>query len=197
MKALIVPAILVKTKKRLKGQLAKIRRFSNIVQIDVAKDIRSKISIEVHLMAKNPEKYVAAWKEHASLLIFHYEACRKKCPELIDLIKKNKIKAGIALNPRTSAAKIKPFLNSVDTVLVMTVTPGWQGQKFLKSQLKKIRQIRKWSRKVNIEVDGGINPENIAAAAKAGANKFSVGSFLIKSPDIKKSLNNLKKALRN
>jgi len=214
MKIEVIPSILVRTSDKLRSQLKKISKYFEKVQIDIAdgkfvgnktiqaasfKGIKPKIKLEVHLMVKNPEKYINDWKKvGAKSLIFHYEACRneKKVNEVIGKIKKNKMKIGIALNPRTSAKKIKPFLKKVDTVLLMTVNPGWQGQKFLMSQLKKIRQIRKWNKKIDIEVDGGLKPGTACLAAKAGANKLVAGSFVVRHKSVRKALDELKKDVR-
>ncbi len=113
-----------------------------------------------------------------------------------ELIKKAGIKAAIALKPETPAGRIKPFLNKIDQVLVMTVHPGFYGGKFLPKMLPKIKQIRRWSRKIDIEVDGGIRPGTAKQCAKAGANIFCAGSFIFKSKNIKTSIEELKKDIR-
>ena len=213
MKTEIIPSILVGTKKKLMEQIKKVRRYSKIAQFDICdgkfvknktvqfsafKDIKIGMKFEVHLMVLEPEKQVIDWRYlGADKIIIHYEACGsdEKVHHVINLIRRNKIKAGLALNPGTSAEKVKPFLDKIDTVLVMTVHPGKQGRKFLKGQLKKIKQIRKFSKTINIEVDGGIDDETIGPAKEAGANLFCVGSFLVKSRNYKKSLNELKKAM--
>jgi len=111
---------------------------------------------------------------------------------IIRLIKSKKRKVGIALNPRTNISKIKPYLNKIDMVLVMTVKPGKYGSKFLPETLKKVEEIRKLKPKLNIEVDGGISDKTISSARKASASMFVVGSYLQKSGDVNKSLKMLK-----
>jgi ribulose-phosphate 3-epimerase len=207
MKPEIIPAVLPGTKKELLAALKIIERYSKTIQIDIAdgkfvknrtimpallKGLKSKA--EFHLMVKNPGKYIQDCKKAgAKSVVVHAESMKNAA--VIEAIKTARMKAGIALNPDTRAEKIRQYLDKIDIVLVMTVAPGKQGQKFLKSQLKKIRQIRKWSRKVNIEVDGGINPYTIVMAKKAGANMFVVGSYLFREKSVRTALQKLKRLI--
>ena len=146
-------------------------------------------------MVKNPEKYVEQSSQLGVwMFIFHYEAA-KDINELIAKVRKKKMKVGIAINPETSATVIKKYLKKIDQILVMTVIPGFSGQKFIPGVLEKVKQIRKWNKKVNIEVDGGMDVETIDLAKKAGANVFAVGSAIFASKDIKKSIKELEKCL--
>jgi ribulose-phosphate 3-epimerase len=209
MKTAIVPAILAKTRDEFFIQYGRLKSTFSVIQIDIAdnkfvknKTIqaselgRIKTKLEAHLMVRNPENYIDAWqKAGAKTIIFHYEACRSinKINSIIEQIKNAGLRPGIAINPETSVSRLKPFMDKIDLVLVMTVHPGWQGQSFLSSQLRKVSQIRKWSKTVDIEVDGGINPNTAKKSVKAGANRIVVGSYLKDSANIKKAIAELKK----
>ena len=211
MKYEIIPAILVKTKKKLVNELNAVGKDSKTIQIDIMdnkfvrntsiqadsfENVKKKLKYEIHLMVKDPIIYVKDFKKvKANKLIFHIEATKNKNEVLkvIKEIKKYKMKVGIALNPKTKAEKIKPFLKILDSVLVMTVHPGKSGRPFIKSMLKKIAIIRKWSKKIDIEVDGGVNKKNVCRCVLAGANKIEVGSAIFKKKNIHKAILNLKK----
>ena len=118
---------------------------------------------------------------------------KKRASDLeVETIKQGK-KAGIGINPETSIDRIKKYLAKVKQITVMTVHPGRYGAKFLPDVLKKVRQIRKIRPNLDIEVDGGINPDTIKKALNAGANKFVCGSYIQKAKDVKKAINTLKK----
>jgi ribulose-phosphate 3-epimerase len=112
---------------------------------------------------------------------------------VIDKIKSSRIKVGIALNPKTPASRIKSYLKLVDQVLVMTVKPGFGGQRFMKKMLPKIRLLRKWNKSIDIEVDGGVKVGTACLAATAGANVFAAGGAIHKAKDIKKAVQQLRK----
>jgi ribulose-phosphate 3-epimerase len=148
------------------------------------KDLRrlSNQVFDAHLMVKNPADYVKAMAgAGADIFTFHYEACTHHS-RLIQEIKENGMKAGISLVPSTNENVLEYLLEELDLVLVMTVNPGFGGQKFLTSQLKKIEKIRnmieKTGKNIDLEVDGGINEKTIVAARNAGANVFVAGSFI-------------------
>ena len=138
--------------------------------------------LDVHLMIENVneffEKFIDAGAE---ILTFHIEA-EKNPKELIKKIKKLNAKVGIALKPNTKVDKIVDFLEFVDLVLIMTVEPGFSGQEFLKSQIYKIKEIKKIinekSLDIEIEVDGGINEKTAKECANAGANVLVAGSYI-------------------
>lgn len=139
---------------------------------------------DCHLMVENPEKYVDVFaKSGADSMSIHIETTVHP-RVLLQEIKSRGMKASIAINPRTSIADIEPVLDSVDMVLVMTVNPGFAGQKFLPECLDKVSQLKYFREKnglhFDIEVDGGIDEESIIQARKAGANIFVAGSFVFK-----------------
>lgn len=135
-------------------------------------------------MVETPESqfdaFIAAGCER---IIFHHEATIHSY-RLAQSLKDRGIEAGIAINPGTSVRCIEPVLSIVDLVLVMTVNPGWGGQKFIRPCLDKVAQIRANYPDIHIEVDGGIDTTTLPEARAAGANLFVVGSHLAKSPDL-------------
>ena len=135
---------------------------------------------DVHLMVEEPSRYIKDVVEAgADIITVHAEAC-KHLDRTIDAIKEQGVLAGVALNPATPLSAIEYILPKVDMVLIMTVNPGFGGQKFIPYTLDKIRDLRKMlherGSKADIEVDGGINFENVEAVRDAGANIIVAGS---------------------
>ena len=135
---------------------------------------------DVHLMVEEPSRYIKDVVEAgADIITVHAEACRH-LDRTIDAIKEQGVLAGVALNPATPLSTIEYVLPKVDMVLIMTVNPGFGGQKFISYTLDKIRDLRKMlherGSKADIEVDGGINFENVEAVMDAGANIIVAGS---------------------
>lgn len=145
------------------------------------------LPLDVHLMIKNPDAYIADFaKAGASIITVHQEAS----PHLhrtIQLIKANGSKAGVVINPATPAEMIKPILSEIDLVLIMTVNPGFGGQSFIHETLQKIEQISTWREELNlefeIEVDGGVNPETAKLCTDAGADVLVAGSAVFNQVD--------------
>lgn len=139
---------------------------------------------DVHLMVVDPERYIERFKDAgADSITIHVEAC--KCiEETLKKIKDMGIKAGISLHPQTKVEDIFPYLELVDTVLVMTVNTGFGGQKYIEECTQKIIDIRSEIQKrgldVNVQVDGGVNRENAAKIIEAGANILVSGSSVFK-----------------
>ncbi|MCA1053467.1 ribulose-phosphate 3-epimerase [Rossellomorea aquimaris] len=167
----------------------------------VVKAIRpiTELPLDVHLMIENPDRYISEFAEAgADYITVHVEAV----PHLhrtIQLIKSHGVKAGVVLNPATPAEFIKPILEELDMVLLMTVNPGFGGQSFISSVVPKIKQIRDWANETNpsleIEVDGGINPETASICAEAGADVFVAGSAIYNQEDRHAAIASLKKAI--
>ncbi|MGM0863590.1 MAG: ribulose-phosphate 3-epimerase [Bacillota bacterium] len=157
------------------------------------------LPLDVHLMIENPGQYIEAFADAgADYLTVHVEA-DPHLHRTIQMIKSKGVKAGVVLNPATSAESIKPILQDVDMVLLMTVNPGFGGQSFIPSVVPKIKQIREWANEVNpgleIEVDGGINPETAAICAEAGADVFVAGSAIYNRSDRGAAIEELKRSL--
>ncbi|PJE57542.1 MAG: hypothetical protein COU82_01380 [Candidatus Portnoybacteria bacterium CG10_big_fil_rev_8_21_14_0_10_38_18] len=166
-------------------------------EIGKLKKIKAKTKLEVHLMVEKPEEEFDDWLKVADRIIIHFESRIKNrelgIRELIEKAHKKKKGIGLALNPETHYAVATPFLKDLDLVLIMTVQPGWGGQEFKDWTLGKIEALRKIWPKGDIEVDGGINNDNVAKIKKAGANLICAGTYLYKSKDIKQAIENLKK----
>jgi ribulose-phosphate 3-epimerase len=155
---------------------------------------RTALRFEAHLMTLTPEAHFDAFrKAGCERIIFHVEAT-SHAHRLVQQLASAGIRPGIALNPGTPVEAVLPVLHLVDMVLVMTVNPGWGGQRFLPETMQKIRRIRAERPDVDIEVDGGMDPTTIGEAAQAGANVFVVGSFLAHSSDIAASVRQLRAA---
>ena len=142
----------------------------------------SKLIFDVHLMIENPEKYIEVFlNSGADIITVHYEA-GKNIKRDLDLIKKFNKKACVAIKPETEAKKIFDLLDRIDMVLVMTVEPGFGGQKIIYETLDKISEINKFALKnninIDIEADGGINFDNVRLVLNSGANIIVVGSAL-------------------
>lgn len=152
---------------------------------------------DCHLMIANPENYVEQFcKVGCDMVSFHIEATNH-ADRVIQVIKKNGKKAGIVLNPQTPIESIKYLLPKLDYVLIMTVNPGFGGQKFITEMLEKIEELAKLreEKKYNflIEVDGGINTETSKACRDKGADLLVCGSFLFGASDKEKTLGELLK----
>lgn len=144
---------------------------------------------DVHLMIVDPERYIKDFAEAgADIITVHAEAC-KHLDATIDLIKSCGAMAGVAINPATPVSTIKHVLDKVDMVLIMTVNPGFGGQKLIPYTIDKVRELcdlcNKLGVKIDIEVDGGINIDTIDAALDAGANIIVAGSAVFKGEDRK------------
>ncbi len=158
----------------------------------------SKLPFDVHLMVSNADKYIDDYiNAGADHLTIHIEAV-KDPTQTIKAIKSHGAKAGITLKPATSVEDIKPFLELVDIVLVMTVEPGFGGQSFMDDMLPKVKQLRQWinasGRDIRLNVDGGISPATIGKAKAAGADTFVAGSAIFNQPDYAKAIQNLRDA---
>lgn len=152
----------------------------------------TKLPLDVHLMIEQPDLYIPTFaKAGADILSVHVETC----PHLhrtIHLIKDQGVKAGVVLNPHTPVAMIEHVIENVDLVLLMTVNPGFGGQSFIPAVLNKIKQVadmvKEKDLQVEIEVDGGINPETATLCKEAGANVLVAGSAIYNEKDRKKAI---------
>jgi ribulose-phosphate 3-epimerase len=156
------------------------------------------LPLDVHLMILEPERYVAEFvRAGASTLGIHVETCPHLHRSLAQ-IREAGARASVVLNPATPASAIEPVLGDVDQVLVMTVNPGFGGQKFIQSMLEKIATLRRWIDErgldVTLEVDGGIGPETIGAAARAGADVFVAGTAVFGARDRGAAIAELRRA---
>lgn len=152
--------------------------------------------LDCHLMIENPDQYVAEFaKCGAAILTVHFEACTH-LHRTIQLIKSNGMKAGVALNPHTSVDVLKTIIEDVDLVLIMSVNPGFGGQKFIANTIDKVQETRNLidasKSKAVIEVDGGVNLETGQLLINAGADALVAGSFVFGSQNPSQTISDLK-----
>jgi ribulose-phosphate 3-epimerase len=153
---------------------------------------RTKLVFDVHLMIDRPERYIDDFvKAGADLITVHAESTLH-LHRVIQQIKAHGIKAGVSLNPATPVDVLKYIINDIDMVLVMSVNPGFGGQKFIPSAVEKIKDVRALSKDVDIQVDGGITADTIGQCIEAGANIFVAGSYVF-SGDYEERINLLKR----
>lgn len=160
----------------------------------VIKAIRNKTNLvfDVHLMIDKPEKYIEDFaKAGADIIVVHAESTIH-LHRVIQQIKATGKKAGVSLNPATPVDVLKYIIDDLDMVLVMSVNPGFGGQKFIESSVQKIKDVRALSKTVDIQVDGGITDETIGRCIEAGANVFVAGSYVF-SGDYKERIDSLKR----
>lgn len=167
------------------------------IGIPVVKSIKkvTTLPLDVHLMIENPEKYIEDFANAgADILTFHYEAVKKEnIKPLITNIKNLGVKAGLSIKPKTQPEEILEFLPDLDLVLVMTVEPGFGGQKFMADCAEKIKVIKQHTtQNLFIQVDGGINAETGEICTKYGANSLVAGSYIYKAENIKEAISSLK-----
>ena len=146
---------------------------------------KTKLFFDVHLMIKNPQRYIDDFvRAGADSITIHVESTSRP-KDAIQKIKDHDMKAGIALSPKTPVNAVLPYLEMVDMVLVMTVEPGFGGQALIPETLEKVKELKEYiaekGLKINIEVDGGINENNVRDTIEAGANVIVAGSSIFKS----------------
>lgn len=159
---------------------------------------KSKLFFDVHLMIKNPQRYIENFvRAGADSITIHLESTSRP-RDAIQKIKDYDMKAGIAISPNTPYEAVLPYLDMVDLVLVMTVEPGFGGQDLIPETLEKVRNIKEYVRKndikIDIEVDGGITSENVHLAIGAGANVIVAGSAIFKAKAPSKVIQKMREA---
>ncbi|MEM9673098.1 MAG: ribulose-phosphate 3-epimerase [Bacteroidota bacterium] len=155
--------------------------------------------LDVHLMITDPDRYLEDFQSlGADRITVHYEAC----PHLhrsVQRIRELGCKAGVAINPHTSVQLLENILYEIDLVLIMSVNPGFGGQKFIDHTYQKLQDLQQLIQRTNtsvlIEVDGGVSSQNAAKLSQAGVNAFVAGSFVFKSIDPAHTIANLKQAV--
>ena len=158
----------------------------------------TQLPLDVHLMIQNPDQFISQFASAgADIITVHVETC----PHLhrtIQLIKEQGVSAGVVLNPATALFSLDEILSEVDMVLIMSVNPGFGGQSFIPHSLEKIEILRhtldESGLEMDIEVDGGVNPDNVGEIKKAGANVLVAGSAIFNSEDYKTALTQLRGA---
>lgn len=203
----IVGSLIAKNQKEVYDRFKKIRGAVYTVQLDVmdGKFVRAHSldfayrlpehdsTLEAHLMIKKPLAFIKQkWRSIHTFIIHRETVTDEELLECIKFIRAHKRKVGIAMNPPTQIDAIKPFLKKIDMVLVMTVYPGQYGATFQNHCLEKVRALRKISKRLKIQVDGGVTPATIHRCYAAGANEMVVGSFLQRSNDPEEAIEALK-----
>lgn len=206
----IAPSILSANFAKLGEEIADVEKGgADIIHVDVmdghfvpnitigplvVKAVRpiTKLPLDVHLMIENPDLYIEEFaKAGADYITVHVEACRH-LHRTIHLIKSFGVKAGVVLNPATPAEMIQHVLSDIDMVLLMSVNPGFGGQKFIPEVLAKISRVKEMAEQkgsnIEIEVDGGINPETARQCIEAGATVLVAGSSVYNEQDRKKAI---------
>ena len=158
--------------------------------IKMVEDLRkvTTLPLDCHLMIVHPEKYVERFaKAGADIITVHYEACQDNLEDVLKLIKSTGVKCGAVINPDTPVEKIAKVIPLCDMVLVMSVFPGFGGQKFIPESLDKLREVKaivqKLGKDIDIQIDGGVNAENVALVKEAGANVIVAGNAIFKAQD--------------
>jgi ribulose-phosphate 3-epimerase len=200
MKNKIIPAIIATNQEELNTRINKVKDNFSLLQLDVMDgkfvpthsldfDLElpeTDCKYEAHLMVSNPEEWIEKNHQIAEVILVHIESTEEH-EKIIELVKSKGKKIGFVLNPETPIEKIKPYLDKIDEVLIMTVNPGYYGSKFLPEVLEKVKALRELKPNLEIEVDGGIDDKTIKQAYEAGANLFISGSYLQKSEDLEQA----------
>lgn len=179
------------------GKFVKNKTFDHTF-VDKIKDMTSLI-LDVHLMVENPDDVIDDYiRAGADIITIHAEACKNPLETLKYIKNKNAI-AGLAINPKTPVLKVKDIILSgyVDIVTVMGVDPGACGQAFIPGSAEKVAEVRELSRRVYIEIDGGVNLKNASILRKMGANIIVSGSCIFGSKNMKKTIKLLKGRVLN
>lgn len=214
LKIKIAPSILSADWNKINEEIKQVEKHCELIHVDImdgvfvdnktidakfVSRIKTKVPLDVHLMVQEPsEDYISGFiKAGGSIITLHQEAYRstEELKEKLEFIRKNVAKPSVAIRPKTPLSAIKGILNIVDMALIMTVEPGMAGQKFMPEPIAKVKELRKLKANLDIEVDGGIKPETIGIAAKAGANVFVAGSSVFGKPDRVKAIRKLKEKI--
>jgi ribulose-phosphate 3-epimerase len=203
----IAPSILSADFSRLGEEIASIEPYSDLIHVDVmdghfvpnitigapvVRCIKSKLPLDCHLMIEHPEQFIEDFaKAGAAGITVHQEVC-PHLSRVIQQIKDLKVLVGVSINPATPVEMLEEVVNDVDLVLIMSVNPGFGGQKFMEIALEKIAAIREMAPRVDIEVDGGINAETAKLCIEAGANILVAGSYIFGAQDRKKAIESLR-----
>ena len=200
MPPLIVPAMIAQSQSELDGMLERLKGEAERIMLDVMDgvfvqsrsldfdfELPEGFEYEVHMMAIDPIERIQAIAKKVDIAILHVETLQD-IETSIEQIRKLGLKLTLALSPETGVGVIEPYIDEIDGVLVMTVTPGKYGSAFLPENLEKVRRIRALDADMPIEVDGGMNPENALLALEAGADVIVSGSYILKSDDVKRAI---------
>ncbi|MCX7994191.1 MAG: ribulose-phosphate 3-epimerase [candidate division WOR-3 bacterium] len=210
----IAPSIIAADFTRLRSEIKKVENAgADLIHLDIMDGVfvpnitfgpmiveainrMTELELDAHLMIVNPENYYERFIESgADWISFHIETVAD-VKKSIKFLKEKKCRAGIAINPETPLKKVLKFIEELDYLLIMSVHPGFYGQKFIPEVLKKIEQAREYIDKNNykclVQVDGGINGDNAGRVARSGADILVAGAGVFKTRDYKKAIRSLK-----
>lgn len=210
----IAASILSADRDNLQKDVNEIENYSDWLHIDIMdgkfvppvtfipnqiKSLETKLIKDVHLMVNYPlkENFIRDYIDAGADIITIHEECMDNINKCMDYIKNNGVKLGISINPPTLLKNLMPYLNRADMILIMSVNPGYGGQKFMPEVLQKIKEIRKLNSVIDIQIDGGINKDTIKYAVNAGANVLVAGSAIFGKEDRKKAIEELRYACKN
>jgi ribulose-phosphate 3-epimerase len=207
----VVPAILTEDPKALETMVRQAETFTSYVQFDIMDGrfvpsrsvsyehlfgLPMKLSWEAHLMIQHPEDYLEGFQRAgAQKVVFHYEATPSP-QEVISLARDLSLEVGLAVNPETSVSAILPLMGDVDSVLFLSVNPGFYGHDFIPEVLDKVAEFRSARHGVEVGIDGGLKESNIAQVARAGADVIYVGSAIFSQPEPGESFRHLQALVR-
>ncbi|MDO8656298.1 MAG: hypothetical protein Q7K45_03590 [Nanoarchaeota archaeon] len=207
MTQLIFPAIIAKNQRELDAEIKKLKGTGKTLHLDIVDGkfapnrslefpfkLNQQYKYQAHLMIQKPELWIKKNMQRIDLFIPHFEVIHYHSRYIL-WMKKMKKKIAFAILPQTTVEHLKEHLPYIDYVLILTVHPGFYGSKYLASELKKIKSIKKINPKVKIIVDGGMNPKTIQEAKKAGADLFVSGSYITESDNPTKRMKELMEAL--
>ena len=213
MKIIVSPSILSADFANLENNIKRVEPYVSWLHIDVMdghfvpnisigvpvlKSVRkcTNLFLDTHLMIENPIKYVDAFCDAgADLITFHVEASKDETIKTIEKIRARGKKVGISIKPKTSVEEIKEYIDLVDMVLIMTVEPGFGGQKFMEDCAQKIIEVKKYSKNDDliIQIDGGINDITGKICTDIGATSLVAGSYIYNASDIEFAIKSLEK----
>jgi len=156
----------------------------------------TRLTLDVHLMIESPELYIPAFAEAGADMISVHQEATPHLDRALSMIREHGCKPGAVINPATPVAALSEVLGIVDHVLVMSVNPGFGGQKFIPGALGKIRELKRiregYNRTFRIEVDGGVGPDNVAELVRAGAEILVAGTSIFHTPDATEAVRSMK-----
>lgn len=210
----IIPTILAKSFEQFEGLIRKYEPFFNRVSIDISdgnftptktisgyeeiSKIETDLNFDIHLMVSMPTETIKQWlSTKADRYFIHLENGLASCEKMIGYIHGAGKQIGIVLNPKTEIEKLDSVVDKIDYIQIMTVDPGFYGATFLDSMVDRVRIVKKLYPNKTIVVDGGVNLGNVERLLKAGVSIFLIGTYFLKSDDIKKSLDDLNKLINN
>ena len=173
------------------------------IGVPVVRSLRkaTRLTLDVHLMIENPDRYVEAFAAAGADMISVHQEATPHLDRVLGMIRESGREVGVVVNPATPVSTLSEVLDRVDYVLVMSVNPGFGGQKFIPEAVGKIRQLKELRARYNdgfrIEVDGGIGPENVSEVVRAGAELLVAGTSIFHTPDPAEAVRRLKHLANN